>query len=191
MAYLVTDEMRDLARVAGQQGLGNGVDFYIRGLPFTGQLGSELIGLSFDGQEYTVEHRRSDRTVEVQRSADFAASARRFLDEAGRVAAGFDPRRPHRPDPEPGAPSGPRESWLYLQLFGVGLIAGVLLIPFLVVLAILAMGSNGAGGGRNRAKDRRSLRERIRTDWLTGLVFGLGLLIGVAAVVAAVLALRR
>lgn len=184
MAFLVTEEMRELATVAARQGLGNGVDFYIRGLPFSGQLGSDLIGLSYDGQQYTVEHRRADRTVELQRSADFGDSARRFLDEASRIASSYAPRREHRPDPEPEAAPAGGAAWLYLQLFGLGLIIGILIIPVLVVAAVLALGNTGLGnGGRPRKpRARRSWRDRIGGDWLTALVFGFGLLVGVVAV---------
>jgi len=183
--FVVTSELTELRDRAQRAGLGNGVDFYIRGLPFTGQLGTELVGLSFDGHTYTVEHRGPARTIELLRTPDFAVAQDRFLREAEQCASAFTPRRPHRPDPGPAQPlpsAGPLATRLVLALVGFG--CGLLVLPVLGLLVFLSTGSgsgsaSGSAVGRRRGSFTRSER----------LSYGLGAGLGLAALLAAALLL--
>lgn len=175
MAYLLTPELTQLAVVAARAGLGNGVDFYIRGIPFSGRLESDLIGLSFDGSTYCVERRDPDRTRELLRTREFAEAARCFLDEAERTAAGYRPRRPHRPDPVPEPERHPSAVGTVLGGLALGVGFGLLILPVLAVLLTLAAAACSYGSGSTRT------RRPWRGDRAQKLSFGAGTALGLAA----------
>lgn len=172
--FVVTPELIALAGRAQRAGLGNGVDFYVRGVPFSGALGADLIGLSYDGSEYCVEHRGSDRTRDLLRTADVELAGNRFLAEAERLAATFHPRRAHRPDPERPRTAGPVRGGLItvLQAVGIGFAFGLLVIPALVLLVVVAVASGSYDSGGNRRK------HPWRGEWDQKIGLGVGTLLG-------------
>lgn len=174
--FLVTPELTALAEQAKQNGLGNGVDFYIRGVPFTGPLGPNLVGLSFDGNEYCVELRGADRTRNLLRTGDFAAARDRFLAEAQQVAAGYQPRREHRPDPVPAPAKSESRVGTVLMAIGLGFVFGVLILPLLVVLLVVAVASGSYGSGSD--KDGKKSKRPWRGDWDQKIGLGIGTMLG-------------
>ncbi len=180
--FRVTPELTELAAEAKRAGLGNGVDFYIRGIPFSGQLGTDLIGLSYDGQSFTVEHREASRTKEILRTTVFGQARELFLTKAEEVAARYAPRREHRPDPTPTKPvrSGGAGTAVLAGVFGI--VFGILVIPAVVVVIALAIaaGSYDSGG---KGKGGRWFESRPqRVSFGIGVVIGL---IGLAAIAVA------
>ena len=184
MSFVVTPELTELAVQARRAGLGNGVDFYIRGVPFSGTLGTDLVGLSFDGNEYCVEQRGPERTAEVLRTPDFTAARARFLTDAEFIAARYVPRRQHRPEPD----TTPETTWLDRRalvlplLVGLGFLAGFVLLP-LVIVFILFM--TAAGNWGPKADGSASA---WRGEWDQKIAFGLGAVLGVALLVWVLLA---
>jgi hypothetical protein len=152
--FPVTSEMAAMGATAEQRGLVNGIDFYVRGLPFPGQLGADLVGLSFDGAEYTVEYRGTDRTRELLRTTDFATASERFLHEAAQTAARFADRRPALPS-EPAA-SPPTSPWAVPRkvLTGcfAGLLAGVFALPLVLVFVVLRVAGSGESGSSSKTR---------------------------------------
>ncbi|HEX2903175.1 MAG TPA: hypothetical protein VHO01_06910 [Jatrophihabitans sp.] len=181
--FVVTGELTALAEQARAAGLGNGVDYYIRGIPFTGSLGADLIGFSFDGSQYCVERRSTDRTRDLLRTDDFELARQRFLSEAQQLAASFIPRRAHRPDPEPAAAGTESPLITVLLAVGLGFLFGLLVIPALVLLTVLAVASGSYSSGGSGPK------RPWRGDWSQKLSFAVGAVAGLAVLAVGGLAL--
>jgi hypothetical protein len=151
-AFPVTSDMVSTANTAERRGMANGIDFYVRGMPFRGRLGADLVGLSFDGSEYAVEYRGADRTRELLRTTDFADASERFLREAAETAARFAGQRPALPREPDLPPPTSRRGAARKVLMGclAGALAGALLLPLLLLFVVLMLSDQGFGSSSSK-----------------------------------------